>query len=69
MKNGTTNKSQAAFDAYCADPVVQRALEMAKGTTVALLLKDCFMAGAKYATERCRVEHHTSKPGEREGLI
>ena len=53
------NKTEAAFEAYCRDPVVAQALEMARSEKFTInLLKDCFMAGAQYATKRCAAEHH-----------
>ncbi len=59
-----TNKTDAAFERYCADPIVQEALEMDKArgqTLTTAILRDCFMAGAKYAIARCEAEHHVSR--------
>ena len=56
-----TDKTTAAFERYCADPVVQEALRMdeARGKTLTRdMLCDCFMAGANHAIERCKAEHH-----------
>lgn len=50
------NKSEGAFQKYCSDPIVQKALEMAKDTLTENLLRDCFMAGAGYAIARCNAE-------------
>lgn len=47
-----------AFDEYALDPVVQRALGMATGTLSRDLLRDAFVAGAKYAINRCEEEGH-----------
>ncbi len=52
------NLSEQAFDRYCSDPVVQQAIRMTNGTLSTNLLQDCFMAGAGYAIERCKREHH-----------
>lgn len=57
-------KTDEAFERYCADPIVQQAIELdtARGRTLTHdLLRDCFIAGAKYATERCEAEHHQGK--------
>lgn len=53
-----TNKSEEAFQKFCKDPLIQAALAMAKGTLTENLLRNCFMAGAGYAIERCKAEHH-----------
>ena len=55
-----------AFEQYCTDPVVQQAIKVIKdkGSDIAEnLLRDAFMAGAKYAIERCKAEHHQPKKG------
>lgn len=49
-----TKASTEAFAAYCADPVVRKAIDLIaqRGGTLAIdLLRDCFMAGAKHGAE------------------
>lgn len=55
-----TNKTEAAFEKYCSDPIVKQALAM-EGTLEINLLRDAFMRGAGYAIERCKAEHHQPK--------
>lgn len=47
-------KSAAAFERYCADPVVQEALRIdeERGRTLTIdLLRDAFMSGVKYGVD------------------
>lgn len=55
------NKSFEAFEAYCNQSIVQDAIRLdeERGKTLTKdLLRDCFMAGAKFATDRCKAENH-----------
>lgn len=58
---GKPNKSEESFQAYLRQPVIQQAIGMvAKDSLTENLLRDCFMAGAGYAIQRCKEEHHTA---------
>ncbi len=47
-----------AFERYIGNPIIQKAMEMSGESITKSLLQDCFMAGAGYAIERCKAEHH-----------
>jgi len=47
-----------AFERYIGNPIIQKAMEMSGESITKDLLRDCFMAGAGYAIERCKAEHH-----------
>lgn len=56
-----SDETAAAFELYCRDPVVKRALDRAKDTISLDLLRDAFMHGASYAVARRKAEHGDKK--------
>lgn len=58
MKTKTKTKTEVAFEQYCYDPIIQQALVMTNGALNLSLLRDTFVAGAKYATQRCVAKYH-----------
>lgn len=52
-------ETEKAFDAFCADPLVIEAVSKSGnvGACVALI-RYAFMAGAKYAVDRCKAQGH-----------
>lgn len=47
-----------AFDDFCRDPAIVQAISLESSRTTLAALRFAFMAGAKYAIDRCKAEGH-----------